>query len=204
MANYAMEGFLESVLADDDFGKLMRSKYTIDCVPFVDTDGVIDGDQGKNRRPHDHNRDYGDHPIYPEVAALQEFLLTSKPFFALDLHCPWLYGENHEHILLPLPEEESFSRKAERFSQILEKKSPKEAPHFTRSDIPFGTRWNTGKNYAQGMSCARWIRHFCQPEVGTTIEIPYAKATGVALTANAVRAFGRAVAESLLAYDCGE
>ena len=27
-------------------------------VPFVDYDGVVDGDQGKSRIPHDHNRDY--------------------------------------------------------------------------------------------------------------------------------------------------
>ena len=28
------------------------------------------------------NRDYGDHPIYPEVAAIQKMLLENKPFFA--------------------------------------------------------------------------------------------------------------------------
>ena len=43
------------------------------CVPFVDYDGVVDGDQGKYRLPRDHECDYGRDvpPIYPETAAIR-------------------------------------------------------------------------------------------------------------------------------------
>ena len=44
--------------------------YRYIVVPFVDYDGVIDGEQGKFRFPHDHNRDYMDNPIYPETRAV--------------------------------------------------------------------------------------------------------------------------------------
>ena len=41
-------------------------------VPFVDKDGVEEGDQGKNRAPRDHNRDYAGASMYPETGALRE------------------------------------------------------------------------------------------------------------------------------------
>ena len=60
VANYVLEGLLDG---------LLREKYSVteDCkvlvVPFMDIDGVEDGDQGKSRFPHDHNRDYLAEPI---------------------------------------------------------------------------------------------------------------------------------------------
>ena len=203
MATYALEGFLETALGNDELGKLIRSRYIIDSVPFVDTDGVIDGDQGKNRRPHDHNRDYGDHPIYPEVAAIQNLLLEIRPFFALDLHCPWLYNAstNDESIYFPMPDDEHYAKQTAIFSGILERRSSPEIPHFTRDDVPFGTMWNTGKNYSQGMSCARWIRCTCAPKFSNSIEIAYAKIGDALLSVDQVRKFGRTLAESLVEFD---
>ena len=61
MANYMVEGILEEALMNSSFRKM----YEVSAVPFADKDGVMDGDQGKNRRPRDHARDYGDNPIYP-------------------------------------------------------------------------------------------------------------------------------------------
>ena len=40
--------------------------YLVYVIPFVDIDGVENGDQGK-QAPHDHNRDYINSPIYPET-----------------------------------------------------------------------------------------------------------------------------------------
>ncbi len=49
--NYVLEGMLEELLRHP------LPDTTVFCVPFVDYDGVIRGDQGKSREPHDHNRD---------------------------------------------------------------------------------------------------------------------------------------------------
>ena len=204
MATYALEGILETALGEDETGKLFRQHYVIDCVPFADMDGVVDGDQGKNRRPHDHNRDYGNAPIYPEVRAIQELLQQAPLFFALDLHCPWLYGTaNNETIYFPGPEEEYYAKEMEKFSRILERRSPEEAPHFTANNIPFGTKWNTRSNYStgSGLNCSGWIRKVCQPHFAQAMEIPYAKAGEKVLNTTSVRAFGRAIAQSILEYD---
>ena len=83
-----------TLLSDTEDGRWFRSHGDFFIVPFVDKDGVEDGDQGKNRRPHDHNRDYKLR-IYPEVRAITERLPAwsdSKPLFFLDMHCPWLRG----------------------------------------------------------------------------------------------------------------
>ena len=50
--NYVLEGVLEQFL------KTPIPNTRILCVPFVDYDGVLNGDQGKARAPYDHNRDY--------------------------------------------------------------------------------------------------------------------------------------------------
>ena len=42
----------------------------------MDKDGVEDGDQGKNRRPGDHNRDWDGESIYNSTEAVREFLLV--------------------------------------------------------------------------------------------------------------------------------
>lgn len=202
MATYALEGILETALGSDSTGKLFREKYIIDCVPFVDTDGVTDGDQGKNRRPHDHNRDYGEHPIYPEIAAIQKLVMECKPFFTLDLHCPWLFGTaTNETIYFPVVEDPYYAEQTGIFSKILEKRSTAEVPFFAKNNVPFGTLWNTAENYKQGFNCQRWMGEFCKPRFAAAIEIPYANLEDITLSADSVRSFGRVIAEAIREYD---
>ncbi|HEV7401579.1 MAG TPA: M14 family zinc carboxypeptidase [Chthoniobacteraceae bacterium] len=96
LASYVMEGFLREALSESPAARRFRETYVLYVVPFVDKDGVEEGDQGKNREPHDHNRDYGDAPIFPEVKAIQEFAERTPLQIALDLHCPALKGDIHE------------------------------------------------------------------------------------------------------------
>ncbi len=99
MATYALEGILDAALEDSKLGRAIRRHLVIYAVPFVDKDGVVDGDQGKNRRPHDHARDYGDAPIYPEIRSIMQLLNQIRPELVMDLHCPWLYsGPTNERI----------------------------------------------------------------------------------------------------------
>jgi hypothetical protein len=74
MASYTLEGFVAAALADTDDGRWFREHVHLLAVPFVDKDGVEQGDQGKNRKPHDHNRDYRGESIYPSVAAIRALL----------------------------------------------------------------------------------------------------------------------------------
>jgi tetratricopeptide (TPR) repeat protein len=106
IASYALEGLVREAASESTAGRAFREKYHLLVVPMVDKDGVAAGDQGKNRSPHDHNRDYGDAPIFPEIAAIQELAKAYDIRYTLDLHCPALRGDVHEvfHFLgLGLP-----------------------------------------------------------------------------------------------------
>lgn len=96
IASYVLEGFLQEAMSESEFGQSFRERYVLYAVPLVDRDGVEAGDQGKNRKPHDHNRDYGEFSLYPEVRAIKA-LDKEKPFqFALDFHCPTLVMGDHQ------------------------------------------------------------------------------------------------------------
>jgi tetratricopeptide (TPR) repeat protein len=96
MASYVLEGFLQELLSDSAFGVEFRKKYVVYAVPIVDKEGVQAGDQGKGRNPHDHNRDYGQTNIYPEVKAIQDLADAKNVEFFLDFHCPAVRGDVHE------------------------------------------------------------------------------------------------------------
>ncbi len=59
-ASYVLEGALEAMLGDGELGAWYRAHAEVVAVPFVDKDGVEEGDQGKNRKLWDHCRDYND------------------------------------------------------------------------------------------------------------------------------------------------
>ncbi len=98
VSSYVLEGFLQAAMSDTPAGQEFRKKYVIFAVPMTDIDGVEEGDQGKNRKPHDHNRDWSAKPIYPETVALME-LDKQKDFkLAVDFHCPTLLMDSHQVI----------------------------------------------------------------------------------------------------------
>ena len=80
--------------------RLPLEGYRFLFVPFVDYDGVVDGDQGKNRRPHDHNRDYSvtENSIYPETAKIRELADLGEIYAFFDLHSPEISGKEFDHF----------------------------------------------------------------------------------------------------------
>ena len=89
-ANPVMEGIIDEILSGSPEGEWVRDNADCVFVPFMDKDGVEDGDQGKNRRPHDHNRDYVA-GIYTSVRAFKELLVREshgKKIVFFDLHSP--------------------------------------------------------------------------------------------------------------------
>jgi hypothetical protein len=203
MASYALEGLMEFVLTDPDEGAWLREKAELLVVPFVDKDGVEDGDQGKNRRPYDHNRDYAGSSIYPEVRAIRERVpkwSDGKLQVALDLHCPWIRGTHNEDIYFVGSEDQRNWARVEAFSDILEEAVRGELPYLRMDNLPFGQAWNTGGNYGEGMSFGRWAAQVSGVDFGSSIEIPYANVHGKAVTADSARAFGQDLARGLVRY----
>lgn len=75
-------------------------------MPIVDFDCVTDGDQGKNRVPHDHNRDYclDETPIYPETAAIRSCAERNGCFLGVDFHSPWHTGGGNDLYIVQCTE----------------------------------------------------------------------------------------------------
>src|SRR5579872_5448325 len=71
-ANYVLEGVIAATLADDDDARWLRQHVEFVAVPFIDKDGVEEGDQGKMRAPYDHWLDYRGDSRYASVAALRQ------------------------------------------------------------------------------------------------------------------------------------
>lgn len=201
MASYVLEGILEAALAPDELGAWYRGRVLVEAVPFVDKDGVEVGDQGKNRKPYDHNRDYAEDPgnRYTSVRAIKARVNSYQKRgldFTLDLHCPYLKGgeTNEQLYFVGSPHLDHWERVG-RLSAILEKTRRGPLPYEARYNLPYGKSWN---NYEGPlMTCGRF--NASRPWVGTatSIEVPYANCGEVTTSPENVRAFGRDLAAAL-------
>jgi len=203
MANYAMEGIVEATLADTENGQWLRENVEFLIVPFVDKDGVENGDQGKNRKPRDHGRDYEGRSIYPSTQALREFVpvwSNQRLRLAMDMHCPWIRGEGNERIFFVEQEDEKNKEELKKFSAILASVRTGPLPYGVENNLPFGQGWNTARNRREGKSCSRWAGDLPGIRLATTVEIPYANAGGEPVTAESARAFGGDLARALLRF----
>lgn len=199
IASYALEGLIEAALDD----RWLRANVAFAAIPFVDKDGVEDGDQGKNRRPRDHNRDYDGESVHPTVRAIRQWApawSAGRLAFALDMHCPWIRGEHNEDIYFPGGEEPRNWAQIVKFAKLLEALNRGPLPYSTKNNIAFGTAWNTAANYTQGMSFARWAAALPGIRAAGTIEIPYANCATVDVTPAAARALGHSLAAALRDY----
>ena len=208
-ATFVLEGILESLFADDDLGKWMRENIEIRVVPFMDKDGVVDGDMGKNRMPHDHCRDYNDDKpsIYPEVAAIRAMVEEwAKENGALsvvmDVHCPWLRGSwfvkdcSNEYIYtVGIKEVDAVQR---RFCEVLERVQRGGLGFMASDHYAFGRGWNTAKNYTQGSTLTQWaVRTMPDCRLAVAFEIPFANHRRMTLTQPKFRAFGGDIAAAI-------
>ena len=200
MATYALEGLLEAVLADDEGGRRWRADWEVLAVPFMDKDGVEQGDQGKNRAPHDHNRDYNGSPLYPEVTALVKLgaSLGRRVVAAVDLHCPHIRGEWNDRVYLVGSPQAAAWRGQTGFAAVLAQTQTGPLRFRAEDCLPYGQAWNTANNTQQGRSFTGWATAaFPEARLVTTIEIAYADALGVEVNAASARALGRDLARAL-------
>jgi len=203
MMSYSAEGIIQAVLADDTQGKWFRENVEMLVIPFVDKDGTEDGDQGKNRGPRDHNRDYDANALYHETRALQEYVpkwSQEKLRLALDLHCPHIRGATNEKIYLVGSEDPAMQVKQQRFSEILEGARKGPLPYRAADNIPFGTSWNTAASFKAGTTGARWAASIPGVDLAATFELPYANANGSEVNAESARAFGHDLAAAIRNY----
>lgn len=201
-AEYVVEGLTAAFLEDSWLGEWLRDNIELTVVPFVDMDGVVEGDQGKWRLPHDHNRDYTDF-LYPETVALASLIAETQPDFFLDYHNPKLYKYNDNYIYTPYRENPNPMEFV--FSRLVEKYQEGGLNYQTSDDLPFGTSWNSSNNYQDGLSATQWVyANIPGIKVARTTEIPFAYANGALVYPDKMRQFGHGVARALKAFVEGE
>jgi hypothetical protein len=203
-ANYSLEGIMEEVLAGKDDGAWFRENAEFLIIPFMDKDGVEDGDQGKNRRGRDHNRDYAGESAYASVRAVRESVpqwSQGKLRFSLDMHCPGPYGQEHEVIHFVGSKEPENWERVVRLSEILESVQSGPPRYEVKDNLPYGKSWNNDKMRKPGQqSCAGWAQTVPGIHMATSIEIPYAVARGTVVTPDSARAFGKDLAKAIRQY----
>ncbi len=203
MASYALEGLVAGVLADDEAGRWLRGNVEFLVIPFVDKDGVEDGDQGKYRGPRDHNRDYDGASVHVETAAIRELVPVwsrGRLDIHLDLHCPWIRGENNEWVYQVGSADTNLWVQQQAFGRLVEGAGQNSLAYRETNDLPSGRAWNTAANYAQGLSAVRWSAGLPGMRFTGSFEIPYATANGAEVNASSARQFGGALAAAMAAY----
>lgn len=85
-------GFVDWLSSDDAAAKSLRETTRIVYIPIMDVDNVERGAGGKDQKPHDHNRDWSDEPIFSAVRAaqkgIQEMDEAGEFDLFIDLHNP--------------------------------------------------------------------------------------------------------------------
>ena len=190
--SYVLEGALEELAREPIAG------VKVVAVPFVDYDGVVQGDQGKSRAPYDHNRDYvpGQTARYASVRALREIASREKIRYALDFHSPWHLGGINDCAYIPQKRFDAVKQTA-RFANLLEREiTPESLPYFAGDTLPPDTDWNRA-----GTPCfANYMRQSAGAELSFTMETPYFRARGCPFDAARGREFGRCIVRALRAY----
>ena len=187
--SYVLEGVL-SELTDNP----IRGARVF-CVPFVDYDGVIDGDQGKGRTPHDHNRDYTENPIYPEVDAIIKYADHYGCHLGFDFHSPWHKGGENDNIFIvrnSIEKQASFDR----FSYALQKELlGTEIIYAKENDHPPMTGWNQpSTNFGYTMN----LRQEC--DLAFTLETAYFGTENNKISTDMLIRLGKSFAKAIKNY----
>ena len=199
-ASYLFEGILSEIFSDTPCGKFLTESAEIFAVPFVDLDGVRAGDQGKNRRPHDHNRDYSSSPIYPSVRAIMERCASygaDAKIIAIDFHCP---GWRERKSYFYYPANPRLSENVARLASMLEdnaKDAKGALPYNTKNDIPYGSKTYNSSNKS---SFRDYINALDNAEIATTFEFAYSDTLGEVFSPQKGRNFGRVFARTIAEY----
>ena len=188
--NYVLEGVILELL------KTPIPDTKIFCAPFVDYDGVVDGDQGKSRAPRDHNRDYdGEASIYAETKSIKEYATKNGCHYAFDFHSPWHMGKENDKAFIVQNSFEKYDRLNE-FGKLFEACITKKSfQYFHADDYPFQTGWNKG-----GAQFAAYMKNRAENEIAFTLETAYFGTSENIVSQENLIELGRCFAAALRTY----
>lgn len=187
--SYVLEGVLRELI------NAPIENTRILAVPFVDYDGVIDGDQGKGRAPHDHNRDYTENPIYPEVAEIIKYADHYGCHLGFDFHSPWHKGGENDNIFIVRNRIEKQDR-YELFADLLQKELSYTSIFYAKeNDHPPMTGWNQpSPNFSYTMN----LRKEC--DLAFSLETAYFGTENNKISTDMLISLGKSFAKAIKNY----
>lgn len=187
---YLLEGILRQLTANP------LKDCTVIAVPFMDIDGVVQGDQGKNRAPHDHNVDYLDEQIYASTSALKKLAIEKKAHCFIDLHSPGHLGGRHDVVHIVNSKRNSAPQQA--FGKLLtaqNEKHPSAVRYHCSNDLPFGVEWNNDQD--GGLPGLSFIWFGDNSRLSVSLETPYFGPADNVISQSAMIELGVCVAEAV-------
>jgi hypothetical protein len=167
------EGFIDWASGADADAVQLRETATIYYIPIMDVDNVEAGAGGKDAVPRDHNRDWSDLPVYPEVRAAQQRILSLDQEGLLDVFVdlhnpgaserqPYFFGPNQIEEMPAKQQQNYVSWQAIGQAQIT-------GPLPLLQNYLFATYVKSPEE--SGRMSANWVRHHTSPHVlSTTLE----------------------------------
>ena len=190
--SYVLEAVSETLM------KALPEGYSVLVVPFVDYDGVLDGDQGKNRRPHDHNRDYTGEPIYDVVRKMIAFGKGHDLRYTFDFHSPWHIGEQNDHVF--------FSRSTEAMEPFTNRFGEFMKVETARNEMKYTGKWDVGPNEMWNNEASPNSKNYFSKQesvrLSISMETPYfgVEDGSGKVSQDALTELGKAFARSLIGY----
>jgi len=199
-SSWVGRGFIEWAASDDPAAVRLRNVATVYYIPIMDVDSVAIGAGGKDAIPRDHNRDWSNTPIYPEVAAAQDTIRAlnkAKQFDVfLDLHNP---GANEPRPyffapynlrILPKLRQRNYDRWQAIAREMISAPLPLEA------DFKFAKYIKTQQEHDRMSS--QWVcNHTADHVISTTLETVWNTPSS---TQEGYLAVGRQLAQSVTRY----
>lgn len=191
--SYVLEGVLEELY------KNPIPNCRVTAVPFVDFDGVTDGDQGKNRIPHDHNRDYNDNPVYASVKAIKNIAAAERIRYAFDFHSPWHTGGRNDKLFFVRGNDRDAPKYAG-LGKILERETGRDSIKYNPADdIEPGEEWNKPEKGL--VSFGRFFSDCQEAALAMTVETPYFALGDNIVSQKKLICTGKAFARAFREYD---
>lgn len=187
--SYVLEGILT------ELAERPSPHLTVLCIPFVDYEGVLAGDPGKGRRPHDHHQDYNPlvGAVYDEVGAIRSVIDRWGFRLGIDLHAPWHRIGRNDLVFIPQKSRAKAGRLT-RFGRMLEGEiTPDALPYRQADDLPPDTLWN--REGSTGL--ATYLGRSVGNDIAATLEIPYFGTEGAPVTEASLLALGRCVGRAI-------
>ena len=188
--SWVLEGMIREYIEDP------IEDTSVFVLPMADFDGVIEGEQGKDRDPHDHNRDYIEGNIYPEVSAIIDYASDKDISYAIDFHAPShrIGRSNRVYVVRKFPE---FEEKFDNFGRILESRCGGDAMTY---DMKYDVHPNVGWNKDTTPTFSTYFNSRPDCKLALTLEVTHYGTDDNKVSAERLINTGRAFCRALDSY----